>query len=407
MNPVPEWADQFGQQVSHGITNSVDIPSHHPFSPERLRYVKNGSRVRDAPSDSTFTDREQDWLLEPAAGDTVTLYSAERPRYIVGVDASASLAGQVESSLGDGDTIRFGLSDRQTPENAAFFEVNGNAENRIVTVKGGSESNSQTWTYPNGVDETTIVRYEIRFNWYGVGTYQFLLTYTKDGQVTGEKTVNKQVGELSLKDEKPTNDANQHIFHEVDASNSGVQYGAGSMGFLTYGSVSPTDRTKKARIIGTTDNYSGTGDYEPLAAIRVDPEEGGIFTQFSQFEVVPDGGDGEALIIVVPETETDATGFSTPPQHSPTNSVIKQTTSVTEFPDQSGTIVTSASDPNGYQVGFYATDTTGTGATQTREVSQGREVRPLYEDDVAIVLYKADTATARTVNIVYGTKQLW
>lgn len=407
MNPIEEWQDQFNQQIVHGIRNSVDIPSHHPFTNERLRYTKNGSRIRDPSSDSTFSDREQDWLLEPASGDTVTLFSAERPRYVVGVDAGMSLAGQLDSKLESGDTIKVGLSDRQTPENAAFFEINGGSENRVVTVKGGSESASHTWDYPNGTDETTTARYEIRYNWYGVGTYRFIITYTQDDQTIGEKTVNKTIGELSLEKEKPTNDANNHIFHQVDASSSGIQYGAGSMAFLVFGDVTPTARSKTARIQTSADNYGGSGDYEALAAFEVDPDYGNIFTQLSKFEVVPDGGTGQGLVIVVPSGETDASGFSTPPEHSPENSTIRQTTNVSTFPDSTGTLVSSASNPNGYQIGFFATDISGLGSKQSRNVSGERTLQPVYEDDVAMILYKADTATARSVNVIYGTKQLF
>lgn len=399
-----EWRDSFGAQVSHQITNVVDVPSHYQFSPERLRYRENGTRTR--PEDSAkFTDEEADWLIEPAGGDTLELFTAERPRYVVGTDAAGSLASRVTQPLQSGDQLRFGLDDKQSPRNAAYFEINGGSDNRIVLERGGTEVATKTWTYPDGLDETTPIRYEIQYNWYGVGAYRFNLFYTEDAE-----PINTNVGKLATVDQTSTNDGNFHILQEVtaDAGTSGLGMVSGSMGYLVFGDASPTSRAKQGRIIGSTDNYSGTGDYEPLAAIRVAPDEANVFAQLASLSVVPSGGDGELIALVFDSDDTDASGFETPQQMTPRNTAIEQTTNVTEFKDESGNIVTNSQNPNGYQVAFTASDVTGVGASQTREASgQSREIRPLYEDDVCIFMYKADTATARTVNIVYETKQLW
>lgn len=409
MQKVEEWSDNFGNQVSHGIQNSVDIPSFSTFNAERLRYYKNGSRIRERnlPGESTFTDREQDWLLEPASGDTLELFSAERPRYVVGVDTSASLAAYQQQPLQAGDTWKFGMTDFQTPENAAYFEVNGDAENRLYLVRGGTEIGEETWEFPEGVDETTPIRYEIRFNWYGVGPYDFKLNYTDETANDGERAVNKTVGSVSVSDGKSTNDGNFHIYHSIDASSSNLEYAAGSMGFLVFSEAKPSDRQKAARITGL--DYSGTGNYEPLAAIRIDPPRGNVFAELSGIEAVPSGGTGELLCVVMPADETDASpgDFSPPPAMSDSNSVIQETTAITQFTDSDGNLTTDAADPDGYQVGFYATDVASQGAAKSRQASRGRAVAPLYEDDQAVFLYKDDDSQARTVNIVYDTNQLW
>lgn len=403
---MEEWTDSFNTQVSTGVRNQIDIPSAYDFNPERLRYFKNGTRIKDA-NDATFTDQESDFLIEPTAGDVCRLQTAERPRYVVGFDSVASAEAQVTSTLGTGDTVRIGIDDDESPENAAFFEINGDSANRLVIVKSGSEVKSQEFTFPDNVDETNPIRYELAYNWYGVGTYRFTLTYTDDSREDGYKTVNELVGEVAVDDEKSTDDSNFHIFHEIDATTSGQSLEAGSYGYNVLGEVGATRRTKVSRIIGATDNYSGTGNYEPIAAARIDPDRGNIFCQLNTVECVPSAGDGELLAVVVDDTQTDATGFDTPPAHSAANSVIEETTNVTTFPDEDGNIVTDDANPNGYQVGFFSTDVTGQGATQVRTATPGRQVRPIYEDDVVIFLYKADTATARTVNVVYSTVQLW
>ena len=406
MNPIVKWQDAFENQVGHGITNSVDIPSHYDFNNERLRYFEDGTRVH--PTDSAnFTDREADYLIEPNAGQTGRIQSAERPRYVVGVEGAASLAARLGAELGTGDTMRLGVDDKQSPRNAAYFEINGDSANRLVLEDEGSEVETAEWSYPDGLAPTDAIRYEIKYNWYGVGTYQFKINYTDGNAVDGEKTVNKIVGELSRDGVQSNSDGNYHIFQELDATNAGKQLLAGSMGYLTFGDVSPTARTKDARIIGSSSNYGGSAEYEALAAIRVDSDRGNVFAQLTGIEAIPDGGSGEMLAIVVDASETDASGFATPPQHSSQNSVIEQTTSVTEFPDTDGNTVTSAVDPNGYQVGFYATEVTGQGAGTSRTNTESRNVRPLYSDDVCIFLYKDDGNNTRTVNTIYGTRQLW
>lgn len=401
--------DSFGEQVSHGITNTVTIPSFYPFSAERLRYIKNGTRIRDRNLDgeTTFTDREQDWLLEPASGDTLELRTAERPRYVVGVDAEASLATFVPSGLGSGDQFTFGLNDRQSPENGAFVEINGDSNNRVGIIKGGTEIKSDTWEFPHGIDETNVIRWSIKYQWYGAGSFFFKLFYSDGSKPTGEQNINETVAELSVPNQKLTNDANFHIFQKIDASSSDLQIGVGSFGHVTKGSFGVTERVKSARITGAS--YSGTGNYEPLLAVRIDPPRGNIFAQMERIEAVPSGGDGVLLAEVMPQDETDASDgdFSVPPELSPGGSVIQQTTNITQFTDQSGTLTTDASNPDGYQVGFYVTDAPETGQAKTRVTTQDRSIRPIYEDDVVVFLYKDDTSTSRDVNVTYRVKELW
>jgi len=396
--------DNFGVQVANGTRNIIDISSGYTFSPERLRYVENGTRT-DPDDSAKITDREPDFLLEPAQGDTLRMRTAERPRYIVGFDGVPSLKAQVESTLGAGDTVKIGTSDSQTPENAAYFEINGDSPNRLVVVKGGTEQISETFNFPGNIDETNPIRYEIKYNWYGVGPFEFNITYTDNSQNVGGKTINDTLGELVSDTDITLNDPNMGLFHEIDASTTGQQLSVGSYGYLVRGDVSATQRTKVSRLTGLS--YGGSGDYEPIAAMRIDPDRGNVFTQINTVEVVPDATEGEVLAMVVRQGDTDASNFSTPIQHSPNNSVVEETTDVTTFPDQGGTVVTSAANPNGYQVGFFATTLTGQGATQARTSTPGRQIRPIYEDDVCIFLYKADSATSDTLNLTYSTIQLW
>jgi len=398
--------DAFGKKIADGTTNAVDIPSFYTYNPERLRLQQDGTRVDPEDIPTKFTDNEANYTLTPDAGESLLFQTAERPRYVVGYESVASTAAKLNSTLGDGDTVRIGLRDNADPENEAYFEINGNAENRLVIIKQGSEIKSQPFTFPDDIDETSAVRYEIQFNWYNVGRYKFAVTYTNDSEVDGQKEKNANVGEVVVDDDFATGDGVYHIFQEIDAATAGQELISGSFGYNVLGDVSETTRTKGSRLSGLS--YDGSGEYEALAAVRLDADRGNVFTSFKDISVFPDGGGGELLIIVIEATETDASGFETPPQHSDRNSVIEQTTTVTEFPDQTGATVTQTTDPNGYQIGLAAYEEAGGGAN-TRSDS-GLDVenkRPLYEDDVAILLYKADTATARTVNVTYFTEQAW
>lgn len=402
---LDETRDAFDRSISDGTSNSVDVPSFYSFSPERLRLYINDARTAPSDAGAKFTDQEGNFRLSPAAGDKIEIHTAERPRYVVGYDAVATTAAKMESQLGTGDTFRVGVRDRADPENLGFFELNGDSDNRVVLTGSGSEIASDTFEFPSAVTEQTPVRYEIQFNWYGVGRWRFRISYTDNSRDMGERQVNRVVGELTVDGEWTTGDAAFHVFNELEASNSGVEAEVGSYAYSILGGVSETSRTKGSRLSGLS--YSGSGDYEPLAAIQIDPDRGNVYTQLADTTVFPDGGSGELLTIVAQPSETDASGFTTPSSHSVNNSVVEQTTSVSTFPDSSGTVVSSAADPNGYQIAFTTFEEAGSGANTRLSQAGIDDKRPLYEDDVAIFLYKADTATARNVNITYVTEQNW
>lgn len=400
------WTDAFGKQIADGTRNTIDIPSVYSFSPERLRLYLDDVRQEPGDISTKFTDEEGNWLLEPAAGESLYISTAERPRYIVGYEGVLSLAAAVPSGLDSGDTLRVGGRDRQDPENSAFFEINGDSPNRAVLVDEDTEVASAEWSYPNSapVDVTTAVRYEITYNAYGVGRWRFNISFTDSAR--DDPQVNTDVASLSVDDDYSVSDYNFHLFQEIDAANAGRQLRAGSFGFVVLGNVQETTRTKAARL--TDLSYGGSGDYEPVAALRVDPDRGNVYSQFKNVTVFPDSTSGQLVVSVFSPDETDASGFSAPPEHNPNNSVVQQTTSVTNFPDQDGNTVTSDPNPNGYQVAFARFEASGQGSsTRTATGQQTENKRPLYEDDVAVFLYKADSATSDSLNLTYFIEQDW
>lgn len=403
----PENQDAFDNLVVRNTQNELDIGSHYNFNLERLRFLENGTLINDPDADSTrFDDLENNYRLSPQAGDDLFLYTAQRSRYLIGFDAQASMALQLETALGTGDRVEFGLNDLQTPVNKAFFEFTDSGQ-RCVLTKSGSENVETSFELPDGVTQTTPLRPEIKFNAYGIGRYEFILSYTDSTEPIGEKQKNVTVAELVDDEGFTTNDYNYHLYYEIDAANPDLTLLCGSFSYITNGGAFPSSRTKVTRVVGTANNYTGGGEYEPILAVRIDADRGNVFTTFESVQAVPDGGDGELLVVVVSDDQTDATGFSTPPQHNPLNSVIEQTTNVTTFPDQDGNIVTTATNPGGYQVGFFASDAVSTSANSGRATESVVNPRPLFEDDVAIFLYKGDSTQDRTVNTVYANQMLF
>lgn len=391
-------SDAFDKVIADGTTNTLDLPSTYPFSPERYRYNINGTRYRDITANTQITRNEGHFIINPNQNDDIKFFSAERPRYVVGNDSEASASTKFNTQLEAGDTFRIGINDFQTLENGAFIELNGGAADQLVILKEGTPIKTKEITLPDDFDITQPARWAIRFNWYGVGRYEFTLDYGNDQRKEGSKQKQVLLGELIVETDYSTSDPVGHIFTEISTSNTGKEVEVGSFGYTIYGDVTETTRIKTSRLTGLS--YGGSGDYEPVAAIRTDADYGNIFTDIAGIEIFPDTTEGELLALAVDPANTDATGFARPLQQSSANSIIEETTNVTTFPG-------TAANPSGRQVGFSTSDVTGQGRTSSRINSTQKDKRPIHEDDEVIVFYKADSASSDTINILYKTEQYW
>jgi hypothetical protein len=422
MKPIQEWSDSFGKQVS-STRNKLDLPSHYDINPERFRVRENGTRVEA--TESTFViDGDDSFDLAPGVGNSVSFYTAERPRYVVNYESESSWACQTNEPLEAGDTLEIGLRDYETNENKVFFEfTEGDTRDTnldVVVQKNGSELKRRTVDLDEvapGFDITQPFRPYIDFNWYGVGPYKFGVTYTDSAAKPGEKQYNKLTDELAITGETSTSEANFHLYFSFDQATEGKVVNAGSCGYILKGTPDATTRAKAARF--TELPYGGSGEYEPILAIRVDPERANVFSEVTESEIIFNAGDGEMLIISCSPNLTDAdfitdptgdgatTGPVSPPQHNSTNSVIQYTTDVTTFPDQDNNIVTTTLDPGGYQISFSSSDAPGQGTSATRASSNLQRKRPLHSDNVGILLAKRDTSQSTDVNPIFETEQDW
>jgi len=398
--------DAFLKQISDSTRNSLDLPSVYDVSPERYRLVIDGTRT--TPTDTTsFEDRQRDFLLAPAAGETVEFYSAERPRYVVGYEAAASWAFEGLTEIGTDDTVRIGVTDRDATGNGvnrAYFEFTP-GENRCVLERAGTEVDAMSFRFPDAIEYQSFVRPEIQYNAYDAGRWLFSLSYTHSTNGVGEKQEIVDVAELAVDDAGATNEYNFHLWFEVDSPSGTTELSAGSMAYRVLGNTTATYRPKTSRHTGLS--YGGSGDYEAVLAMRKAPDASNVFTELTGLELFLADGSGEAVIVSVPESDTDASGFSVPSAQSAENSVFETTTNVSQFPDSTGSVVTSAANPGGYQIAFSATEDAGSGGNRTQRTTSIRQKRELTQDNVGVLLVKRDSAASTTAKAIIQNEQDW
>ena len=398
-SPEPDyWADDsssgvdaFNRPVTT-LSNKIDLPSSYPWSSERYRISINGARTH-IDDTAKVTDRASDFLVEPAAGDTIVFRTAERLRYVVGVEGLASWAWQLLSSLGTDDRLRMGVSDLEG--NGYYYEFVGDNSptgyTATITIENGDDGvvASKSFVPPNS--PTDFQRDSIQWNWYNVGRALFRKTYTESGD-----QINQTVGKLSRDGEGATEVSNMFLFFEFDASTSGQQLSIGSMGYLLLADVTPTARWKAIRYSGL--DYSGSGDYEPALALRLDQAQDNVFV--NGMKIVVTGFDnttgGESILIGVDPELTDASGFSSPDQVSDGSSVIEWTTNVSTFPDSTRTPVTSAPGFGGYQINHSSINASGSDPTEGQIATSEKTRSPVHSDDVAVLLIRPDSGATQS-----------
>jgi voltage-gated potassium channel Kch len=402
MKSIPDWEDGFGRPIMQRV-NPLDMPSSYPASPERYRYEINGSRVRIG-STQKVTSRESDILVEPDAGDTIRVRSAERIRYIVGYEGVASWAWRTLTKLGDGDTVRVGVSDTQGNGYVVEYTGTGPAADEYTAtayIENATQGVVAESSFEPPVDPTKNQRDSVQWNWYNVGRAKFRKTYTKGGRQN-----NPTVAKLSNDEGGATDVANLFLVMEIEAANAGQQLSVGSMGHVVLGDATPTSREKEVGYTGLS--YGGSGDYEPLCAFRIDPSRDNIYAQVSGVSTTGHAEDGEVIVVCVDPSLTDATIFSSPAQVNPDNSVIQGTTSISTFPDSTYTEVSSASSHGGRQAASMAVTSGAPQSTSSRISESFGRKRPIYSDEMLVVLIKTLTSTADTgLGVMVDFEEEW
>lgn len=400
----------FNQLIGDNTTNKADIASHYNHSPERHRLYINGNRfLLQYNSTTKFSDDVDSWSLKPDAGDAITYYTAERFRYAVGYVISIGQAFSINQSLQDGDKVVVGYGDADLSNDMAgadgwfveFVPELPSDQGYITTYRDGELVDKRLTRFEKGL--TDWRRMENELNWYNVGNRILRETYT-DGGV--QKNPRQQ--DSSIPDDKGPVSGNHRVVFGVKAGSntSNLELEVGSLDVIIKGNSTPILRDKAAALTSTYEELTA-GNWEAIAAFRVSADNYNVNVQLTGLEFMESvqSTDVQLLVISVDPSKTDATGFGTPVEHSSQNSALESTTNISSFPDSNGNVVTDASDPGGYQLGYASSYAEGSGSNE-RFASSGRvRKRSIYNVDVAVVLAKAGTSTDLTFE--YNTEQDW
>lgn len=401
--------DAFGNRIADGRKNIFDIASQYQFSPERLRLFVNGQRAFVQYNGTPELSDEADiWRLQPGAGDAVHIETAESAIYIVNYVTSVSAALQLNQSLQDGDVLRFG----------AF---NGN-DGWVMEQRGADHDDTHVdiIEYVDGVRETLAAdveldkpttewcRYQMAYNWYGVGNQIWTQTYTHEGD-----QINKEFVKTSSDGVRGPTVANLNVYQEVeaDANTTGLELLAGSMAGVTLGTPRAITRNKK-QYVSTT--VSGTADaWEPVYAIRVNPENDVVNSQFSDLEVQAYSSNAtlELVAVAFDNSKTDIADadWRIPAYHHAENSALQATTAVSQVADETGTVTDLAA---GEKFGGYtlasSVDVDGGNVTgQAATTNPSRiEVKNILRSDHIVFLARTGTMDG-TLHFTWDVDQRW
>ena len=397
-------SDAFGKLIADGTTSNLDLTSAFRYSPESWRLYEEGTRVdlRYGDGDSLFRDERDVNVLTPGANNTLTFQTAKRLRYIVQYEAVWSQALQINRPLEADETVRV-YFDGSKPADVFLEDAHGlevTSDGAVLFInRNGTRIEEEPVELARPLTEWTL--YQIPFNWYGVGPYEFNQSYTEDGE-----QINETVGVVSVEGDRPSRSPNGRITTEVETGASDdLEVEVGSAGFVIQGGqVTPRARQKSTVVEGLS--HSGSGEYEPAFAFRVDPDNNLVTMQLTRVIPTDFDEDLEVNVIAAEPDLTDATGWETAPEQDSSASAMQVTEDITEFPDNDGDQVTSAAAPGGYQIGFATSNVEGQGAGR-REAGIGIErQREIHDTDIAVVLIRSDVEDS-DIRIEFDVTQEW
>lgn len=396
--------DAFGNDITER-TNVLDVASHYPYSPERLRLFVDGSRIfpeyesaiNDLAQYSHTGNRHE---LSPAAGETVTLESAERPRYVVGYELAATWAFGTNQSLASGDSIRVGLYDGT---DGWYLEHTGDHADDVADLVMESEGSE---VYRNeDIDihapVTQFARALLQTGWYDITRNKWERSFANGGAQT-----NPEIGSFSAPDTPGpvTGNLPSHFSVTASGSTTNLVLEAGSFAQVNLGETASLTRSKTPEPFGG-ESIGSTGTWVPLRAIRVGPDRRIVNFQLASLKVLGYSVDATVTVGIsaVPESKVtfdDTDSWSTPPPLTPSSSVVETRSDVTGFPDQTGTVQSSTTTPGPFSLATSTLTPTDTQQFQKGTTSQTNiQKSNLPRDDIAVVIAKADA----TGDVTYGT----
>lgn len=436
---LDEARDHFGRASTNIVEDLINVPGEHDYTPERLRYYKDGSRAYLCYGDDpTYAETSQGHLLQPVSDQTLTLTLAERTAYPVGYDLWPSMSYRVSQMPQSGDVVGggYGVIDLANFDPATisysgsdadgYFwyhtEDTGLDEVVLALVASGEVLHSQRESLPKAASTMSIL--ETRLNWYSVGPATTQQSYTNIDDYPDEPQRNVDVGAVA-NDDGTASDLGSHrtvmSIHQA-SGNTGLELEAGSTAIKASGEPAYQFKTKGHSMdLTVTDDTAGV--YEVCGAIRQQPSRPEVKLAMPDVNIISTPGASttrtRVLLTAVGEGETDAPSAfpsthldAVPVEHNAANSVVEEVEDNTlvgpveddENTDASGPATANTmTNPGGYQIGRESITPEGTG-TQT-QLFQGDQIgrRKLYDTDVCLIL--VDATTTGTCEIDVTTQQ--
>jgi hypothetical protein len=437
--------DNFDRNVSNELVGFVDVAAEKPFTPERLRYFKDGTRVfLEYGDDATFTNTDQGFLLQPASDQTLTLRTAEKAAYRVGYDLWPTQAFQINGPLQAGDAVGLGYGElaigdfdptavdpeAENPAAGAYTGTDadgyfryhttetGLADALLAEIQRGTVLDSRIVGLQKPADVFTIS--ETRLNCYAVGPAVFRQSFTDIVEFPDSPQANRTIGAVANDDGKGAAEFSHRTTYGIKqgAGNSGLEIEAGSVAVRGPADGEPQFKSKGHSMNLDASNPAET--YQVAGGLRIDPDRENVKLRVSGLQITNTPGsnvtDTAVLLMAVDSQSTNAPGsgtWSTPIEHNPANSVLQEvevdqdattplTGPVEDDPDTDSTgavLANAMNDPGGYQLGR------GSITTDKKESrsAPGFGNRELYPGDVCLLL--VDVSTAGTVEVDVQTLQ--
>jgi hypothetical protein len=393
-------------------TNVLDIASHYPYNPERLRLFVDGSRVfPEYNSVSQYNHAGDVHEISPAAGETVAFRTAERPRYVVQYELATTFACNLNKAGGDlqgDDRFRAGLWDGT---DGWYLEHNATHEADkadFVEVDDGTETYREE-DIDVLVPFTRFARFKLQTGWYKVTRQKWERSYSSNGHQINDVILN-----ASSDDNNGPTTGNLPVRYEIraDSNTSDLRLDAGSVAQVNLGRTTSLTRNK---VDEETVNVDDTNTWIPLFAVRTDPNRNIVNTQFTDLAISEFGGNADIRVSVnsfAAQNVADVNGnqltdsdFSTPPLFNDTNNVLEVSEAVDQVVDSTGTLQSAMANPGGFQIGFDALNTGGGNTVTDNAPGPVASKRPLYPQDIAVVL--ANAGGTGDVTFQFRTEQDW
>lgn len=391
--------DAFGERVTKNTQNLLNLPAHNPVNRERWRLkiddVNQNLQYNSYPEYEKTVDAHH---LTPDPGDTVTLESAESPPYVVHYELWYSWAASVNRTLETGDVVRIGAF---TDENGYFLKMNSTSgtDNAYMMVRrNGTNTKSELVSLQRTA--TDFTRFELRSNWYNAGEQTWLQTTTNSSREDVQK--NDVLGYTATNGNRLDGPELPQLpirfqVHRGSGS-SGLELTAGSANILVAGDVNAVSRSKTDYF---TEDVSQAGLWEPVAAIRLEPDASFILSELGSVDLAETSASTDFFVtaqshdpdLVLSESgdpiSTEGTGWQPPSPLSSGNSVLQFTSNVSQAANENGSVVGSTSNPGGFQVGWGSLYSSGNKGGAASSAQQDLK-RPLYGSDVIVFWVKAD-----------------